>query len=134
MARIAGVNLPSNKRIDIALSYIYGIGRSLAKKILQETNIDGSIRTKDLTETQVAMLNKYIEENLKVEGDLRREVQQNIKRYIDIQSYRGLRHRRNLPVHGQRTRTNARIRRGPRKTVGSVTAETKKRMAAQKKK
>ncbi|MCX7715903.1 MAG: 30S ribosomal protein S13 [Endomicrobia bacterium] len=131
---MAGVNLPSNKRIDIALSYIYGIGRSLAKKILQETNIDGSIRTKDLTETQVAMLNKYIEENLKVEGDLRREVQQNIKRYIDIQSYRGLRHRRNLPVHGQRTRTNARIRRGPRKTVGSVTAETKKRMAAQEKK
>lgn len=131
MARIAGVNLPSNKRIDIALSYIYGIGRSLAKKILQETNIDGSIRTKDLTETQIAALNKYIEENLKVEGDLRREVQQNIKRYIDIGCYRGLRHRRNLPVHGQRTRTNARTRRGPRKTVGAVTAKTKKLMAKQ---
>lgn len=130
MVRIAGVNLPSNKRIDIALSYIYGIGRSLAKKILQETNIDGSIRTKDLTETQVAALNKYIEENLKVEGDLRREVQQNIKRYIDIGCYRGLRHRRNLPVHGQRTRTNARTRRGPRKTVGAVTAKTKKLMMA----
>lgn len=134
MARIAGVNLPSNKRIDIALSYIYGIGRSLAKKILQATNIDGSIRTKDLTETQIAALNKYIEENLKVEGDLRREVQQNIKRYIEIGSYRGLRHRRNLPVHGQRTRTNARTRRGPRKTVGAVTAATKKKMAAQAKK
>ncbi|MFN3551179.1 MAG: 30S ribosomal protein S13 [Endomicrobiia bacterium] len=126
MARIAGVNLPSNKRIDIALSYIYGIGRSLAKKILQATNIDGSIRTKDLTESQIAALNSYIEANFKVEGDLRREVQQNIKRYIDIGSYRGLRHRRNLPVHGQRTRTNARIRRGPRKTVGSAKPGAKK--------
>ncbi len=134
MVRIAGVNLPSNKRIDIALSYIYGIGRSLAKKILEATNIDGSIRTKDLTEEQVAILNKYIEENLKVEGDLRLEVQQNIKRYIDIQCYRGMRHRRNLPVHGQRTRTNARTRRGPRKTVGSVSAATKKKMAQQDKK
>jgi len=132
MARIAGVNLPSNKRIDIALSYIYGIGRSLAKKILQETSINGSIRAKDLTEEQIALLNRYIEENLKVEGDLKREIQQNIKRLIDIQSYRGLRHRRNLPVHGQRTRTNARIRRGPRKTVGSVRAETKKKQSSQK--
>jgi small subunit ribosomal protein S13 len=131
MARIAGVNLPSNKRIDIALSYIYGIGRSLAKKILQETSINGSIRAKDLTEEQIALLNRYIEENLKVEGDLKREIQQNIKRLIDIQSYRGLRHRRNLPVHGQRTRTNARIRRGPRKTVGSVRAETKKKQSSQ---
>jgi small subunit ribosomal protein S13 len=131
MARIAGVNLPSNKRIDIALSYIYGIGRSLAKKILQETSINGSIRAKDLTEEQIALLNRYIEENLKVEGDLKREIQQNIKRLIDIQSYRGLRHRRNLPVHGQRTRTNARIRRGPRKTVGSVSAETKKKQSSQ---
>jgi len=120
MARIAGVNLPPNKRIDIALSYIYGIGRSLAKKILQATNIDCSIRTKDLTETQIAQLNSYIEANFKVEGDLRRDVQQSIKRYIDIGCYRGLRHRRSLPVHGQRTRTNARVRRGPRKTVGSV--------------
>jgi len=126
MVRIAGVNLPSNKRIDIALSYIYGIGRSLAKKILQEVNIDGSIRTKDLTQEQVAAIDRYIAENLKVEGELRREVQQNIKRLIDIQCYRGLRHRRNLPVHGQRTRTNARTRRGPRKTVGAVTAKTKK--------
>jgi small subunit ribosomal protein S13 len=131
MARVAGVNLPGNKRIDIALSYIYGIGRSLAKKILQETNINASIRTKDLTEEQIAILNRYIEENLKVEGDLRREVQQNIKRLIDIQSYKGLRHRRNLPVHGQRTRTNARIRRGPRKTVGSVSAVTKKKQPGQ---
>lgn len=134
MARIAGVNLPSDKKIEISLAYIYGIGRSLAKKILQETGIDGSIRTKDLTEAQIAKLNKYIEENLKVEGDLRREVQQNIKRYIDIGCYRGLRHRRNLPVHGQRTRTNARIRRGPRKTVGAVTAATKKLKAKQESK
>jgi small subunit ribosomal protein S13 len=131
MVRIAGVNLPSNKRIDIALSYIYGIGRSLAKKILQEINIDGSIRTKDLTQEQVAAIDRYIAENLKVEGELRREVQQNIKRLIDIQCYRGLRHRRNLPVHGQRTRTNARTRRGPRKTVGAVTAKTKKLMQQQ---
>jgi small subunit ribosomal protein S13 len=131
MVRIAGVNLPSNKRIDIALSYIYGIGRSLAKKILQEVNIDGSIRTKDLTQEQIAAIDRYIAENLKVEGELRREVQQNIKRLIDIQCYRGLRHRRNLPVHGQRTRTNARTRRGPRKTVGAVTAKTKKLMQQQ---
>jgi small subunit ribosomal protein S13 len=131
MARIAGVNLPSNKRIDIALSYIYGIGRSLVKKILQEVNIDGSIRTKDLTQEQVAAIDRYIAENLKVEGELRREVQQNIKRLIDIQCYRGLRHRRNLPVHGQRTRTNARTLRGPRKTVGAVTAKTKKLMQQQ---
>ncbi len=134
MARIAGVNLPSNKRIDIALSYIYGIGRSLAKKILQETNIDGSIRTKDLTESQIAALNSYIESNFKVEGDLRRELQQNIKRYIDIGSYRGLRHRRNLPVHGQRTRTNARIRRGARKTVGSAKPGSTKPTTQQTKK
>jgi len=131
MVRIAGVNLPSNKRIDIALSYIYGIGRNLAKKILQEVNIDGSIRTKDLTQEQVAAIDRYIAENLKVEGELKREVQQNIKRLIDIQCYRGLRHRRNLPVHGQRTRTNARTRRGPRKTVGAVTAKTKKLMQQQ---
>jgi small subunit ribosomal protein S13 len=131
MVRIAGVNLPSNKRIDIALSYIYGIGRSVAKKIIQEVNIDGSIRTKDLTQEQVAAIDRYIAENLKVEGELRREVQQNIKRLIDIQCYRGLRHRRNLPVHGQRTRTNARTRRGPRKTVGAVTAKTKKLMQQQ---
>lgn len=134
MARIAGVNLPSNKRIDIALTYIYGIGRSLARKILEATNIDFAIRTKDLTEEQIATLNKYIEENFKVEGDLKLEIQQNIKRYIEIQSYRGLRHRRNLPVHGQRTRTNARTRRGPRKTVGSVSAATKKKTAQKEKK
>ncbi|MCS7231114.1 MAG: 30S ribosomal protein S13 [Elusimicrobiota bacterium] len=134
MVRIAGVNLPSEKKIEISLAYIYGIGRSLAKKILKETGIDGSIRTKDLNEAQIAKLNKYIEENLKVEGDLRREVQQNIKRYIDIGCYRGLRHRRNLPVHGQRTRTNARTRRGPRKTVGAVSAATKKLKAKQESK
>lgn len=125
MARIAGVNLPSQKRIDIALSYIYGIGRSLAKVILEQTGINPAMRTKDLTEAQVASLNTYIENNLKVEGDLRREVQQNIKRLGEINSYRGHRHRRNLPVHGQRTRTNARIRRGARKTVGSARAGSK---------
>jgi len=125
MARVAGINLPPQKRIDIALGYIYGIGRSLAKKILNETNIDPQIKSKDLTETQIATLNTYIENNIKVEGDLRREVQQNIKRLAEINSYRGYRHRRNLPVHGQRTRTNARIRRGARKTVGSAKATAK---------
>jgi len=120
MARVAGINLPPQKRIDIALGYIYGIGRSLAKTILNETNIDPKIKSKDLTESQVATLNTYIENNIKVEGDLRRDTQQNIKRLAEINSYRGYRHRRNLPVHGQRTRTNARIRRGSRKTVGSA--------------
>jgi small subunit ribosomal protein S13 len=133
MARVAGVNLPPQKRIDIALGYIYGIGRSLAKVILNETNIDPKIKAKDLTESQIAALNSYIENNLKVEGDLRREVQQNVKRLIEINSYRGYRHRRNLPVHGQRTRTNARIRRGARKTVGSARPGTTKKPAETKK-
>ncbi len=125
MARVAGINLPPQKRIDIALGYIYGIGRSNAKVILAKTGIDPKIKSKDLTETQIATLNTYIENNLKVEGDLRRDTQQNIKRLAEINSYRGYRHRRNLPVHGQRTRTNARIRRGARKTVGSAKAATK---------
>ncbi len=121
MARVAGVNLPGNKRIDIALTYIYGIGRTLARKILEDTNISPEIKAKDLSESQIALLNSYIENNnIKVEGELRREVQQNIKRLIDIGCYKGIRHRRNLPVHGQRTRSNARTRRGPRKTVGSA--------------
>lgn len=136
MARIVGVDLPREKRIDIALSYIYGIGRPLAKKIL-EKDLNGQInpatRVKDLTEEQIGMLNSVIQKNYKVEGELRREVLSNIKRYIDIGSYRGFRHRRNLPVRGQRTRTNARTRRGRRKTVGSVSKATLQATSAAKK-
>ena len=119
MARIAGVELPSNKRVEIALTYIYGIGRSSAKKILQWTNIDINRRVKDLTDAEVAKLREVIEKNFKVEGDLRREVTFNIKRLIEIGCYRGMRHRRGLPVRGQRTRTNARTRKGRKKTVGA---------------
>ncbi len=117
MTRIAGVDLPRNKRIDIALSYIYGIGRPLAKKILARTTINPATRVKDLTEAEAATLREIIEKEYKVEGDLRREVQMNIRRLIEIGCYRGLRHKRGLPVRGQRTRTNARTRKGPRKTV-----------------
>ncbi|MCS7088060.1 MAG: 30S ribosomal protein S13 [Thermoflexales bacterium] len=117
MTRIAGVDLPRNKRIDIALSYIYGIGRPLAKKILARTTINPATRVKDLTEAEAATLREIIEKEYKVEGELRREVQMNIKRLIEIGCYRGLRHKRGLPVRGQRTRTNARTRKGPRKTV-----------------
>jgi len=127
MARIVGVDLPRNKKVYVALSYIYGIGIPLAKKILEkdlEGKIDPNKRVKDLTEEEIGMLNAVISKNYKVEGELRREVQNNIKRYIEIGSYRGYRHRRNLPVRGQRTRTNARTRRGKRKTVGAVTKAT----------
>lgn len=117
MARIEGVDLPRNKRVEIGLTYIYGIGRSRSNEILAATAIDPDTRVKDLTEAQVQMLRDYIAGNLRVEGDLRREVQLNIKRLQEIGSYRGLRHRRGLPVRGQRTRTNARTRRGPKKTV-----------------
>lgn len=117
MARIAGVDLPRNKRIDIGLSYIYGIGRPLAQQILARTNINPATRVKDLTEAEAAILREIVEKEYKVEGDLRREVQLNIKRLIEIGSYRGLRHKRNLPVRGQRTRTNARTRKGVKKTV-----------------
>ncbi len=117
MARIEGVDLPRNKRVEIGLTYIYGIGLPRARKILSETKVDPDTRVKDLTDAQVALLRDYIVNNYKVEGDLRREVQLNIKRLIEIGSYRGLRHRRNLPVRGQRTRTNARTRKGPKKTV-----------------
>ncbi|HOW28384.1 MAG TPA: 30S ribosomal protein S13 [Elusimicrobiota bacterium] len=120
MARIAGIDIPKQKRLDIALSYIYGIGRPLASKICSETQINPATRVKDLSESEVSRLNTEIAKNYKVEGDLRREVQQNIKRFIDIGSYRGLRHRRNLPVRGQRTKTNARTRRGKRRTIGST--------------
>ena len=117
MARIEGVDLPRNKRIEAALTYIYGIGPSRSRKILAETKVNPDTRVKDLTETDVILLRDYISKNYKVEGDLRREVQMNIKRLIEIGCYRGLRHRRNLPVRGQRTRTNSRTRKGPKKTV-----------------
>ena len=117
MARIEGVDLPRNKRVEIGLRYIYGIGPSRATEVLQATGVNPDIRIKDLTDADVALMRDYIGQKFKVEGDLRREVQLNIKRLIEIGSYRGLRHRRNLPVHGQRTRTNARTRKGPKKTV-----------------
>lgn len=117
MARIEGVDLPRNKRIEVALTYIYGIGPTRARTILSTTRVNPDIRVKDLTESDVNSLREYINKNLKVEGDLRREVQMNIKRLVEIGCYRGLRHRRNLPVNGQRTRTNARTRKGPKKTV-----------------
>jgi small subunit ribosomal protein S13 len=117
MARIAGVDLPRNKRVEIGLTYIYGIGRYSSNEILRKAGVDPDKRVKDLTESEVAALREIIDREYVVEGDLRREVQMNIKRLIEIGSYRGLRHRRNLPVRGQRTRTNARTKRGPRKTV-----------------
>lgn len=117
MARIEGVDLPRNKHIEIGLTAIHGIGRSTAQKILLETGIPLDRKVQDLTEDEVTSLRDYINQNLMVEGDLRREVQMNIKRLMEIGSYRGLRHRRGLPVRGQRTRTNARTRKGPKKTV-----------------
>lgn len=118
MARIAGVDLPSEKRIEAALPYIYGIGWSRSRQILAATGVDPNKRVKDLTEEEISKIRDYIDKNFKVEGDLRAEVQMNIKRLIDIGCYRGLRHVRGLPVRGQRTQTNARTRKGPRKTVG----------------
>ncbi len=117
MARIEGVDLPRNKRIEVGLTYIYGVGLPRSHKVLAATRVSPDTRVKDLTDAEVALLRDYISQNYKVEGDLRREVQLNIKRLIEIGSYRGLRHRRNLPVNGQRTRTNARTRKGPKKTV-----------------
>jgi small subunit ribosomal protein S13 len=117
MARIEGVDLPRNKRVEIGLTYLFGIGPTRSRNILKETKVNPDIRIKDLTDAEVALLRDYIGQHYKVEGDLRREVQLHIKRLIEIGSYRGLRHRRNLPVHGQRTRTNARTRKGPKKTV-----------------
>jgi small subunit ribosomal protein S13 len=118
LARIAGVDLPREKRVEVALTYIYGIGYSTAKKIIEISKVDPDIRVYKLTDEQVADLRKVIEQNYKVEGALRTEVNMNIKRLIDIGSYRGLRHRRGLPVKGQRTKTNARTRKGPKKTIG----------------
>ncbi len=117
MARIEGVDLPRSKRIEVGLQYIYGIGPTRAKEILAATKVNPDIRVNDLTETDVSALRDYISKNFKVEGDLRRDVQMNIKRLVEIGCYRGLRHRRSLPVHGQRTRTNARTRKGPKRTV-----------------
>jgi small subunit ribosomal protein S13 len=117
MARIAGIDLPRNKRVLVGLTYIYGIGRATSDEILKKANVNPSTRIKDLTESEVAALREVIDREYQVEGDLRREVQQNIRRLIDIGCYRGLRHRRNLPVRGQRTRTNGRTKRGPKKTV-----------------
>ena len=118
MARIAGVDLPRDKRVEVALTYIYGIGRSAARAILARTGVDPDTRVRDLTEDEVTRLREIIDREYKVEGELRAEVAANIRRLIDIGSYRGLRHRRGLPVRGQRTRTNARTRKGPRRTVG----------------
>ncbi len=126
MARIAGVDIPREKRVETALTYIYGIGPSKSKRILTQTRVDPETRVKNLTEDEVARLREVIERAETVEGDLRREVDMNIKRLIEIGSYRGLRHRRNLPVHGQRTRTNARTRRGAKKTVAGKKKATKK--------
>jgi small subunit ribosomal protein S13 len=117
MARIEGVDLPRNKRVEVGLTYIYGIGLPRSQEILEATGVSPDTRIKDLTDAQVNQLRDYIGQHFKVEGDLRREVQLNIKRLIEIGSYRGLRHRRNLPARGQRTRTNSRTRKGPKKTV-----------------
>jgi len=127
MARIAGVDIPREKRVEISLCYIFGIGLATSQKILERTRISPYIRVKDLTEEEVNRLREVIDREFKVEGDLRREIDRNIKRLIEIGCYRGMRHRRNLPVRGQRTRTNARTRRGPKKTVAG-----KKKAAAKK--
>src|SRR6188768_1988418 len=119
MARIAGVDIPREKRVEVALTYIYGIGLPTSQKILTQTNVNPDTRVRDLTEDQVNRLREVIDRSFKVEGDLRRETALNIKRLIEIGSYRGMRHRRNLPARGQRTKTNARQRRGPKKTVGA---------------
>ncbi|HOJ48389.1 MAG TPA: 30S ribosomal protein S13 [Bacillota bacterium] len=119
MARISGVDIPNSKRVEIGLCYIYGIGRSLSNKILQKTGINPDTRVKDLTEEDIAKLREEIENNYVVEGDLRREIAMNIKRLVDIDCYRGQRHRKGLPVRGQRTKTNARTRKGPAKTIAN---------------
>ena len=118
MARISGVDIPREKRLEISLTYIFGIGRNTAQQVTDATGISRDTRVRDLTDEEVARLRTYIDQNLKVEGDLRRQVSQDIKRKMEIGCYEGLRHRKGLPVHGQRTRTNARTRKGPKKTVG----------------
>ncbi|MDP8950017.1 MAG: 30S ribosomal protein S13 [Actinomycetota bacterium] len=118
MARIAGVDLPREKRVEVGLTYIYGVGRSTAKRILAGTGVDPDTKVRDLAEGEVGAIRTYVDQNLQVEGDLRREVNQNIRRLIDIGTYRGIRHRRGLPVRGQRTKTNARQRKGPKPSIG----------------
>lgn len=118
MARIAGIDLPREKRVEIGLTYIYGVGRSTARKIVRETGVDPNTKVRDLAEGEVGSIRTYIDQNIEVEGDLRREEQQNIRRLIDIGAYRGIRHRRGLPVRGQRTKTNARQRKGPKPSIG----------------
>ena len=119
MARIAGVDLPNNKRVEIGLTYIFGIGLTTSKKVLADTGINPDVRVKDLTEDDISKLREYIDHNLQVEGDRRRAIAFDIKRLIEIGSYRGLRHRKNLPVRGQRSKTNARTRKGPKKTIAN---------------
>ena len=118
MARVAGVDLPREKRVEIGLTHVYGIGRSTAKKILKEVGVDPDTKVRDLTDGEAGAIRTYVDQNLQVEGDLRREVNQNVRRLIDIGSYRGFRHRRGLPVRGQRTKTNARQRKGPKPSIG----------------
>lgn len=129
MARIAGVDLPENKRVDIGLTYIFGIGRSNVVQVIKEASVDGAKRVKDLTEDEVGKLQKVLEK-FKVEGDLKQEIEQNIKRLEEIGSYRGLRHRKGLPVRGQRTKSNARTKRGKRKTIGAIKKEDVSKTAA----
>jgi len=126
MARLAGVDIPREKRVEVALTYIYGVGRTRALATLKDTGISGEIRVKDLTDDQLVALRDYIEGNYKVEGDLRREVQADIRRKVEIGSYQGIRHRRGLPVRGQRTKTNARTRKGPKRTVAGKKKAGKK--------
>ncbi len=130
MARIAGVDLPKDKRVEIALTYIYGIGRNSSNKILEKASISKDTKVNQLTETEVVRIRDIIEQEYKVEGDLRRDVTTNIKRLMDIGSYRGLRHRKSLPVHGQRTHTNARTRKGPRRAIIGKKKEEKVKGAA----
>ena len=126
MARIAGVDLPREKRVEIGLTYIFGVGRTRAVQTLAATGVDPSTRVRDLSEDQVRRLRDFIDTSFKVEGDLRREVAQNIKRKVELGSYQGIRHRRGLPVRGQRTHTNARTRKGPKRTVGGLKKKLKK--------
>jgi small subunit ribosomal protein S13 len=126
MARIAGVDLPRNKRMEVALTYIFGIGRSTSNRILAEAKVDPNTKSDNLNDDEVVRIRQVIDQAYKVEGDLRRDIAVNIKRYMDLGSYRGLRHRRNLPVHGQRTHTNARTRKGPRRTIAGKKAPPSK--------
>ena len=118
MARVAGVDLPREKRVEVGLTYVYGIGRTTAKRVLAETGIDPNTKVRDLTDGEAGLIRTYVTQNVEVEGDLRREENQNVRRLIDIGSYRGIRHRRGLPVRGQRTKTNARQRKGPKPSIG----------------